>query len=541
MFLKTLNKYLIKELFRTFLPSFLCFELLMLLGFSIQLLHKGLDISSLLHIMPYLALYALPHALPTSLLTATVMTYGRLSADNEILAIKIAGVHLFKIIIPIVFTGIFFSLITLYLNAEVLPKSYFQVRKYQEKAVKQVLAKHFITAKKKINVYPYQVYISNVEHGIYKNLAVFEYDEDFIVNIILAEEGEISISPEGDLAVLTLRRGEFIKPGSEGDASVPQMGSFEEATFDIPFKQRVRNTSLKYTTLTNILAQKGAVSKELKGTKEFFKDPEGIIDDTTGVIAEINNQRKDIERKVETANAEIEIASKNILKQEKILKRTDIDISNFENYKNIAQNNLRKLREEERWNNDNNKRTSESHDLEQKREDEVLKKISLIKKTLKREDLRIKNAKRKIVIANRVIKNEIERKEKANKTIEAFKPIKDKLDKEYADLTKRIESASKQQLKRELSINIHKRLSPSFSCIAFILIGIPIGIMTRSSNLLISLGISFILVLLFYYPLVALGLILAEDSMYPIIPSMWGANIFNLIVSVVLFRKILYK
>ncbi len=145
----TLHKYLVKELFRTFIPALLCFECLMLLGFSIQLMHKGLNIPSLVYVIPYIALYSLPHALPSSLLTATVMTYGRLSANNEITAIRIAGVHLHNIITPIIITGIFFSLLSLYLNAEVLPRSYFKVRQLQEKAVKQVLAKHFITAKKK--------------------------------------------------------------------------------------------------------------------------------------------------------------------------------------------------------------------------------------------------------------------------------------------------------------------------------------------------------------------------------------------------------
>ena len=185
----TLQKYLIKELFRTLIPALFCFEFLMLLGFSIQLLHKGLDVPNLAFIVPYLAIYPLPHSLPSALLTATVMMYGRLSADNEITAIKTAGIHLHYIITPIIVTGIFFSLLTLYLNAELLPKSYFKVRKLQEKAVKQVLAKHFITAKKKIDFHPYQIYISNVEEGVYKNIAVFEYAKDYIVNILLSEEG----------------------------------------------------------------------------------------------------------------------------------------------------------------------------------------------------------------------------------------------------------------------------------------------------------------------------------------------------------------
>lgn len=96
-------------------------------------------------------------------------------------------------------------------------------------------------------------------------------------------------------------------------------------------------------------------------------------------------------------------------------------------------------------------------------------------------------------------------------------------------------------MSRELSINIHKRLSPSLACLTFILIGIPLGIMTRSNNMLISLGISFILILFIYYPLVATGLILADSLKFPIIPSVWGANAVNLILSVVLFRKVFNK
>jgi hypothetical protein len=59
--------------------------------------------------------------------------------------------------------------------------------------------------------------------------------------------------------------------------------------------------------------------------------------------------------------------------------------------------------------------------------------------------------------------------------------------------------------------------------------------------MLVSLGISFILMLFFYYPLVATGLILAESMSFPIIPSLWGANVFNLIVGLVLFRSIFNK
>ena len=77
------------------------------------MLHKGLDVPSLFSVLPYMALYTIPHALPSSLLTATVMSYGRLSADNEITAIKTAGIHLHNLVTPVVVIGVFFSMLTL--------------------------------------------------------------------------------------------------------------------------------------------------------------------------------------------------------------------------------------------------------------------------------------------------------------------------------------------------------------------------------------------------------------------------------------------
>src|SRR3989304_8321281 len=116
---KILQRYLVREWFRTFLPSFACFEFLMFLGFAIQLLHKGLDIIALRAIVPHLFIQATPYSIPSALLTATAMTYGRMGADHEIIAIQTSGVHIRKIVTPVLVLGVVFRFITLALSAEV--------------------------------------------------------------------------------------------------------------------------------------------------------------------------------------------------------------------------------------------------------------------------------------------------------------------------------------------------------------------------------------------------------------------------------------
>ncbi|MGR3175095.1 MAG: LptF/LptG family permease [Candidatus Scalindua sp.] len=529
-----LQKYLVKELLRTFIPAIFCLEFLLLLGFSVQLLHKGLDVPSLFSVLPYMALYTIPHALPASLLTATVMTYGRLSADNEITAIRIAGMHLHNIVTPIIVTGVIFSILTLYLNAEVLPRSYFKVRQLQEKAVKRVLATHFITAKKKVDFHPYQIYISSIEDGIYKNIAVFEYADEYIVNILLAEEGEIEVDDSGNRILLTLRRGEFLKPDIKNSIDSPTTGSFEEAVFEIPLRQKVRHAALKYATLTSLIAQRGEINDELSGSGKLVKDPEETIKITMREISTINEEKKRVQERLQKAEVGIKKSKANIPKQEGAIKRAKFDISIFENYINVARNNIGKLTQKREIEED-----MRIMGFNHKSEEEYAKNVLLIEKIIEKEKRRIKKAKRRVSRSERVIEDENKKIEEVGLDIEGFLRGKEDLEKERLVLAERVEMAEKQKFSRELSINIHKRLSPSLASLTFILIGIPLGIMTKSNNMLISLGISFILILFVYYPLVATGLILADSMNFPIIPSVWAANVVNVILGVFLFRKIL--
>ncbi len=534
MNIQILHKYLIKELLRTFLPSLLCFEFVLLLGFSIQLLHKGLDVPSLFSVLPYMALYTMPHALPSSLLTATVMSYGRLSADNEITATKAAGIHLHHLVTPVVIVGIFFSILTLYLNAEVLPRSYFKVRQLQEKAVKRVLATHFITAKKKIDFHPYQIFIGSVESSNFKDIAVFEYADEYIVNILLAEEGEIEIADDGNKVLLTLRRGEFLRPDSGNSVDAPTMGSFEEAVFAIPLKQKVRHSALKYTTLIDLMKQRGEIDKALSSLDGLFKDPEKTIKRARRGISSVNDKKSVVNAKLQKAENEIKDSDTNISKQEGAIKRAKFNLNIYKNYIDVAKENIRKLAIEKE-NEEDVVALGHKHD----RDGEYVKNVSLIKKIIEKEKRRIKSAKRKILISQRLIDEENEKIETVALEIEELNHSNKGLEEEYSIHARQISMAEKQNMRHELTINIHKRLSPSLASLSFILIGIPLGIMTRSSNMLVSLGISFILILFIYYPLVATGLVVAESMSFPIIPSVWGANFVNLILSAFLFRKIL--
>ncbi len=120
-----IERYIGAEFLLSFLVSFLfyfmVFFLNQLLLLAQGILQKGIPLKSVL----FLLIYSLPSIItltaPFATLTATLMAYGRLSSDNEILAMRSAGFRRFTIFKPVLVLGILLSLISFGINDVLLP------------------------------------------------------------------------------------------------------------------------------------------------------------------------------------------------------------------------------------------------------------------------------------------------------------------------------------------------------------------------------------------------------------------------------------
>ena len=76
-----------------------------------------------LELFGMLVLYVFTYALPLGLLTAILLVLGRLSSQREIVAMKAAGLSLYRIAIPIFFIAILGTAMNLAINCYLAPKS----------------------------------------------------------------------------------------------------------------------------------------------------------------------------------------------------------------------------------------------------------------------------------------------------------------------------------------------------------------------------------------------------------------------------------
>lgn len=85
----------------------------------------------------------------------------------------------------------------------------------------------------------------------------------------------------------------------------------------------------------------------------------------------------------------------------------------------------------------------------------------------------------------------------------------------------------------EYMIEVHKKLSIPFACIIFVLVGAPIGMLTKRGNLGFAAIISSVL-LTIYFLAVIQGEKLADRLLISPFMGMWGINIFYLIIGLIL-------
>ena len=120
----TLNRMIFWELVRVFLLSLGALTGLVLIVVAVQQASQlGLSLAQLVRSMPLLVPSILPIAIPATTLFAACVVYGRLAHDNEVIALKAAGVHLFGIVRPTVLLGVITTCATAGLYHTTIPRT----------------------------------------------------------------------------------------------------------------------------------------------------------------------------------------------------------------------------------------------------------------------------------------------------------------------------------------------------------------------------------------------------------------------------------
>ena len=93
-----------------------------------DLMGKGLEWNIILELLLYASANWVPLALPLSVLLASIMSFGSLGEKNELLALKAAGISLFKIMRPLIVVVFMIAVFAFYFTNNLWPVANFKMR-----------------------------------------------------------------------------------------------------------------------------------------------------------------------------------------------------------------------------------------------------------------------------------------------------------------------------------------------------------------------------------------------------------------------------
>jgi len=206
-------------LLTTFLPLFLMTFGICLFIFLMQFLWlyvddivgKGIEIHVIFQLFYYAAMRFVPNALPLAILFASLMTFGNLGEQLELLAMKASGISLMRIMRPLIIFLIFISIAAFYFQDYVIPDS--QVKLFtllisvkHKSPELEIPERIFCDA-----IYGKNLYVKEKDkkNKLLKDVMIYDYSEGFNnVSVIMADSGRVKTSIDKKFLVLTLYHGE---------------------------------------------------------------------------------------------------------------------------------------------------------------------------------------------------------------------------------------------------------------------------------------------------------------------------------------------
>ncbi len=125
--MKRLHWYIIKSFLGPFFMTFFIVVFVLLMQFLWKyvddMVGKGLDFTLLAEMLFYASFGVLPYAFPLAMLLASIMTFGSLGENYELLAMKSSGISLFRIMKPLMAIAVLVMLTAFYFSNYILPNT----------------------------------------------------------------------------------------------------------------------------------------------------------------------------------------------------------------------------------------------------------------------------------------------------------------------------------------------------------------------------------------------------------------------------------
>ena len=202
-----------------------------------EALRENLTLDTIVELIPYTIPTALSFAIPGTILFAVCIVYGRMSAHNEVVAIKAQGVPPSRIILPAIVISFLLSLCTLYLNDVAVSWGrngvYRVILNASAKTIYSVLG-----SQGSFNKGNMTIVVDGLDGDILINPHIEKHSKDGDGLRVRAQEAQLFVSPESDELVIRVKNA-IIEVGNDSN---PLRMTMNEEDIPVPLGDVTKKT-----------------------------------------------------------------------------------------------------------------------------------------------------------------------------------------------------------------------------------------------------------------------------------------------------------
>lgn len=254
--MKTLHRYLLREMVGTILVSVLVCTGLLLLGNLLKeilaLLMSGqATLGLVLRGIGLLIPFVLTFALPMGALTAALLVFGRLSAEQELTAARANGIGLISLSVPVVLLSLALCGVCAWVNLDLAPRCRVAYKGLLDDVAREK-ARTLLATGRFVTDFPgFVIYADRIDGDEIEDVLFFQLKDGRKIRDIRAPRARLEeVAEEGTLRV-TFYEGRILEwvPGTTADTNAVeeatagevgswQHGTMSETTYPVPLPRR---------------------------------------------------------------------------------------------------------------------------------------------------------------------------------------------------------------------------------------------------------------------------------------------------------------
>lgn len=208
--MRLLARYIYGELLKVFLVTLVGMTLIILLaGVAQEAIRQGLGLLPILRVIPYFLPMALVFAVPGTILFAACSVYGRMSAENELIAAKALGISPLSFLVPGFILAFLVSLAAVWLNDVAASWGQSGVDRVVLQSVEQI-AYGMLRTQRAYSTNQFSINVVSVKgKKLIRPTLTYHSSDDGPPVTLTAEEAELRLNAEKNALSIVLRNSEI--------------------------------------------------------------------------------------------------------------------------------------------------------------------------------------------------------------------------------------------------------------------------------------------------------------------------------------------